>query len=691
MTDRADDVLRDLVWDSHRAAAEHVECDVLARLADVYRRAGLPQPPVHARASDNLPPTGPDFVGRNELLHRLRVGGDRILLTGLAGVGKTTVAVRYAHEMAAQFHDGVLYAQLNDSSPTRPTSVGALLAGLLRQLGADDVPPTLAEKRAAFRSMTTDRELLVVLDGAVSEVQVASLLPASRRSAVIVTSRYRDVVMGMDGFQTIAVQPMETEIAVEMLRGAAPTKDPHALAAVVAACEGIPLALKTAASYLADRGHWTATRLAAALERERVVVAPNAWRDGCGAIFDVCYRGLDHETARAYRLLALWDGPDFDGRAAAVLLDRSPAVTAEVLGGLVMAGLLHDIGKGRSRFDNLLRTHGRRSAERDSTNEDCVAALDRMVCYYRDYLIARDKVLSSRPRACDDLYRTILPADRASALTDLEVERGNFVAAVLTAHSLQHYDYAWQLCVAIFPFAYLRGHHEDLIEAHVLGVEAAQRQANLPAEIQLRHQLGAAFLEVESLERARKTFECGLGLARRSNHRLGEQSALEWLGLVHERAGEYERALSFFDAAGALAATVGQRRSLAVCRMHSGRVLVEIERAQEAIGQLELAMAFFLGGDEAVLVAEIAASLASAYQALDRREEAVAVLEQTLDSLTRQGMSDSCKLLVAPLRRLEQRPGRISRERQSERLNRRWRSPADVAGIQLVRCAVAGR
>jgi len=567
-------------------------------------------------------------------------------ITGYGGVGKTALVVHWAHEASSKFRDGVVYAELGGSAETGPVPVGVVLASLLRQLGVADVPKSDEEKLALYRARTADSELLVVLDDAATMAQITAARPSSPRSMVLVTCRRE-----LDGFAFHEVEftkldPLAGDVASELVSRLVGDElspgDRRELTSLVTMCGGLPLALRVAAAQLRENYRGAAAAFVARLgaDRDRLASFEVDEERLVDAVFDAGYRHLDEETARAYRLLALWEGPSFDGAAAAAMLERDEEAVRALLRRLVRVNLLGADG-GRYEFHSLIRLHGRDRAEQKETVDDRRAALGRMARHFRDYWIARDKALSTRPRACDELYAEIAvvhQGDHAAALADLERERENLLAAVLVAKRWGFHDYAWQMCSASFPFYSQRGHYEDWITTHQVGLEAAAGQDR--ALIQLHNQLGAAHFELDENAKALAQYQLSLDLAIKVGDPMGQQTNWEWIGFLYERDKQYEKALQCFEKSRELIARWSadkQPRALALYDMNSGRVLVDAGRGAEALPRLHEAKRFFTADGDVVNVAKTEYSIGEAHRVLGQPAAAVEALEPALAVLTVQG------------------------------------------------------
>ena len=350
-----------------------------------------------------LPAAVADFTGRAAELQALTrildevgkgVPGTVVIsaLGGSAGVGKTALAVQWAHQVAGRFPDGQLYVNLRGYDPDRPMPAADALAGFLHGLGVpgQDIPPGEAERAARYRSLLVGRKLLVVLDNAGSVEQVRPLLPGSPSCAVVVTSR--DSLAGLvarDGATRLEVDLLPPADAADLLRaviGQRAEDDPGAAGTLAAQCCRLPLALRVAAELAIARPGVPLADLAAEL-------ADQQWRldllDAGGdphtavrAVFSWSYRHLDDDSARAFRLAGLHPGPDFEPCAVAALIGTTLEQARPALDALARAHLIHPAGGGRYGMHDLLRAYARELADASDGEEEQNAALTRLFDHY---------------------------------------------------------------------------------------------------------------------------------------------------------------------------------------------------------------------------------------------------------------------------------------------------------------------
>ncbi len=324
-----------------------------------------------------LPPELPDFVGRDSALLEILdgVGSSGVVgIVGLAGLGKTALAVRAGLAVASSFPDGQFFVDLSVTPDPLP--------GLLRGLGMA-VPSVPAEQVAAWRTYTSGRKVLVVIDGAREAAQVTSLLPASGGAAVI-TSRQR--LFGVPSVRWVKLEPLRPAEAYSLLSRIVGSvrlqAEPESADRLVAATDGLPQIIRALGSRLAARPNWT---LAAAEKRIRKPDWQHPQPVECVELerpYESALADLPPAQARAFRLVSLADSPDITIHAAAALLDTDPDTAETLLEALLDQHLIEPAGPDRYRYRPPLKTFARTHATTDEGEHECHAALARLVHSY---------------------------------------------------------------------------------------------------------------------------------------------------------------------------------------------------------------------------------------------------------------------------------------------------------------------
>ncbi|MDI5971453.1 BTAD domain-containing putative transcriptional regulator, partial [Streptomyces sp. SL13] len=445
--------------DTRRLLADELGVDPCAELAELHQRIlcadpelappALPDDPRgHAAIvrPAQLPASVPDFTGRSafvtELVGELLTAESGVMalsaVAGIGGVGKTTLAVHVAHAVKDAFPDGQLYVDLQgqNSQAAEPETV---LASFLRALGvpAGAIPDGLADRAALYRSVLDGRRVLTLLDNARDAAQVRPLLPGTQGSAALITSRVR--MVGLAGARLLDVDVLTPLEALELFTRI--VGDERVLAErqmaleVVAACGYLPLAIRIAASRLANRRGWTVSVLARKLADERHRLDELKAGDlAVKATFELGYGQLSPEQARAFRLLALPHSRDLSLHAAAAVLDLDPYQAEELIESLVDISLLESSAPARYRFHDLLRLYARDCAERDETAADRQAALIRLMDFYLATATAVYALENPGDRVLDHLLAAGRPglefASRHESLDWLHAEAPGLLAEV---------------------------------------------------------------------------------------------------------------------------------------------------------------------------------------------------------------------------------------------------------------------
>ncbi|TYB42518.1 AfsR family transcriptional regulator [Actinomadura chibensis] len=466
------------------------------------------EPPAPGPPPAQLPPDIPDFTGRTievaELAERL-IGGAGTgrhrsvavaTVAGMGGVGKTTVAVHVAHQIANFFPDGQLYANLHGDSAS-PAEPGEVLGRFLRTLGMPGagVPPSLDERVALYRSRLAGRRILVVLDNAARESQVRPLLPGTPDAAVLVTSR--NALLGLEGAKPLELDVLPSTQAVELITSIVGEQrvaaEPGVAVEIARLCGHVPLAVRIAAARLLGRGHWTLAHLADILREERrrldeLVAGDLEVRAG----FAMSYRLLPARAQRAFRLTGLLDAPDFACRTVAALLDVPELDARRQLETLVDAHLVtvagvDETGEVRYRLHDLLRLYARELAERDDTEAERTAALRRAL---GGWLALAEQAAEHVPGPCYALMHG--PAERwtppgggrppADPMAWFAAERAALVAAVGQAVDLGLADHAWDLAASMERYCDVRALYDDWRRMHERALGLCERTGNRRGE-----------------------------------------------------------------------------------------------------------------------------------------------------------------------------------------------------------------
>ena len=536
-----------------------------------------------------------------------RVAGPVVIsaVSGTAGVGKTALAVRWAHRVAEVFPDGQLYVNLRGYDPDQPVPPGEALAGFLRALGVPDqgIPLEVAERAARYRSLLAGKRLLVVLDNAATEEQVRPLLPGSGSVMVVVTSR--DGLAGLvarDGARRLDLDLLPLPEAVAPLRtliGARADTDPAATETLAELCARLPLALRVAAELASSRPDTPLAELAVELAglqgRLELLEVGGDPRSAVAGVFSWSYRHLPAEAARMFRLLGLHPAQDWDHHAAAALTDTGLPQARRLLAVLARAHLIQPARAARYQMHDLLCAYAARQATVHDTDRARQEALARLFDYYLAASAAAADHLgplqfTSRPDPPP--VSTPVPQfhDRAAALAWLEAERATLLA--VAAHTARHGwpAHATRLAATIHGYLYERSPSEGVI-IHGLALDAARATGDRAAEARALAGLGNSHWGQGRFQQCADLCEQALTVAREMGDRVTQINALLNIAASYETLGRGGPSIDLFLQALALCRKLGDRAGEAVLLMNLAPSYYIRGRCQEGIECIQQALA----------------------------------------------------------------------------------------------------
>ncbi|MGW0756921.1 tetratricopeptide repeat protein [Streptomyces sp. NPDC002814] len=553
-------------------------------------RPGLPVP-------RQLPPVTARFIDReadrsalNALRARRSANAPQVLVvSGLAGVGKTTFAAHWLHEHAGTFPDGQLYADLGGQTPdgeNGPTSPVVVLEAFLVALGASSVPTGIAQRSALWRSMTSGLRLAVLLDNAFTAAQVRPLLLGTPTGLTMVTSRSNLTGLRVDGACIHQLTGLPAESAVELLTvggGTRVAREPAAAREVVRLCGRLPLAVALASAQLALRPHRSVSALADSLSRGQGAV-DTLRVDGefvMGTALDLSYDILPDDSRALYRRMGLLPADRYDHALLTALAgdgkDPSDAGHAAdiAVNALVEANLLEETGPGIYRFHDLVQPHARRLGEEREDAGRREQALRRFVDWCLSTAASAESILTPSHRLPGhDVPAGTVPATPLDgpeeALAWLDAHRNSLMGAVRHSARVGWHSSCWRLTDLIWPLFLRLRPSEMWTEAHRLGLEAARRSGSRQGEGRMLTSGAIGLRNAGRYPEAAEWYRQALELATADEDVRQQAQALSGLGHVSLLTHRLDEARAHFEHTLRLRESIGYRRGAALSRRRLG-------------------------------------------------------------------------------------------------------------------------
>ncbi|MFJ2159044.1 AfsR/SARP family transcriptional regulator [Streptomyces sp. NPDC087856] len=612
---------------------------------------------VHAARPAQLPADLPAFAGRSAELDRVRAllseqddPPTSVLISsigGMAGIGKTTLAVRWAHEMTDRFPDGQLYVNLRGFDPT-----GSLVTpdeAIRTFLGALGVPPPripagLDAQTALYRSMLAQRRMLVLLDNARDTDQVRPLLPGSPGCLVIVTSRNQltGLVVGEGAHPLPLGQLSSTEahdLLARRLGADRPLAEPQATEEIITRCARLPLALAIVAAHAVAHPGFPLSAIAKELRDSHGSL--DAFSSGddittdVRAVFSWSYKAVPPPAARMFRLLGLRSGPDISAPAAAALAGLPVREARGLLVDLTRAHLLAEHFPGRYALHDLLRVYAAERVHAEETPSERERALGRLHAWYLHTADAAYTHITPQRRRiplepAPDLCRPLEFTTHDQALDWCETERTNLVAAVHQAAGSRRPGIAWQLPAVLWGFFYLRSHTHDWVDTARAGLAAARAHGDRWGEAQALADLAAALRDAGRFDEAVDHFRRAMIAYRDLGDADGRGSAVTNLGDTYLQSGRLDKAVEYIRRGLAVERVVGNAWGEGICLCNLGDVYQRLGRFDEAIGCLEESLDLLRANDNRWVEGVTLDILGTAHRRVHRYDDAVGYYHEAL-------------------------------------------------------------
>ena len=613
-----------------------------------------PAPPVLPR---QLPCAPRHFVGRDDALRELAEVFERrrntygattvLALDGTAGIGKTALAIRWAHQVAEQFPDGQLYTNLRGFDPTNsPMTPVEAIRGFLSafQVPPEAIPADLDAQTALYRSLLSDKRILLVLDNARDAEQVRPLLPGSATCLTVVTSRSRLTgLAAVEGAHLMPLYLLSNSEAHQLLIAHIGPEQAEAQSAAVdeliTRCAGLPLALSIVGARSAAQPNFPLSAIADELRETETLM--NALNSGDAiadvrTVFSWSYRCLSAPAARLFRLLGTHPGPDISIPAAASMAGVPAEEARQALSELTRANLLDEHAPGRFAFHDLLRAYaGEQASLLDSDAERCDAT-HRMLDHYLHTASAAVLLLAPAraPLLVPPPRTGMIPEDLTdynSALQWFDVERPTLLAAIELAAQSEFDVHAWQIACALATFLERRTHWHDWLTSERTALAAAERVGDLDGQARTRRGLSRACIRFGLYDEAREHLRLALALYRQLDDASGQGQvhldlgrSFDCLRAYHEALAHATRALRLFD-------DHGQRADQANALNSIGAYHALLGNRQVGLAHCERALAVYRDLGHAYGQAETWDNLGSIHQQLGQQHKAIGCYRQAIE------------------------------------------------------------
>lgn len=628
-------------------------------LLDLWARAFAPTDPEESGQADNrlarpqqLPAALAQFIGRAAELEVLsglarKVMGNSgmvmIVITGTAGVGKTTLANYLGHRVCDQFPDGQLHVNLRGFDQAgQPMAASTALHGFLDALGVPpkSIPFSLDDQASLYRTLVAHKRLLIILDNAHNVEQVRLLLPGSPGCLVMVTSRNDFTGLVAVGAHAMNLTPFTVEDALELLTcRLAPgrvEREVQAATELIELCARLPLAVSVAAAHAAARPDFPLAVLVSELrERGLDMLDTGDQATTARTVFSWSYQHLSGRAARMFRLLGIHPGSDTSVPAAASL-SASPQEQARVaLLELARAHLVEEHLPGRFVFHDLLRAYAAEQASARDADADLRAAELRLL----DHYLRTGYLGAGRLRPAREFLKLpppqpgVVPESLATddeAMAWFRAEHYVLLAAATHAADRRFGTYCWQIPWTLIPYLIRRGHWDDYASTQQIALAAA-RCVDDPVGVGNSHyELAHAFALLGDLKAAEAHARHAVAIFTRLGDEFGEAMALQGVERVLQQQGRYEEALPLAREALRLVRARGSAATIGVFENALGELCAFLGQYDETLRHCRRALDMMEDASSRRDTAQTLHTLGLAYSRLGEHVQAVAHYQQAL-------------------------------------------------------------
>jgi DNA-binding SARP family transcriptional activator/tetratricopeptide (TPR) repeat protein len=685
-----------------RAAGRHDEAKQFATVfRRRFRRAMRAEPEIDIppngrpravteRTPRQLPPDIGDFTGRETLLDEL-TGNSVVVISGMPGVGKTTLATHWAHRRRVEFTGGQLYLDAGAYGAGPAIDPEAALDRFLRALGLppDQMPVTIEQRRDRFEELIGDRRVLLLIDNVLSSAQVRPLIPRSANCLTIITSRIR--LSGLtirDGVRTVVAGPLSEEESAELLAriiGPRAATERIGLGRLARLSEGLPLAVRIIGERVAERPRAGLGELAEELH-DRLLDATDGDDQTASltTVFHWSYRALDEAAARLFRTVSIHPGTTISPEAAAAAAGAPVPDVEILLDRLARAHMINHDTARRYRFHSLLRRYAARRAAAEDDAENLGRARRRLLDWF--LLSAAGAMAAIAPEwpPVPDLpnspeVRPMGFRTDAEAMKWCDAERDNLVALSGWAGKHGFHRHGWQIPGVVHEMFERHGSTGDVLRLNRQALEAARMDGHEVGQIGTMVNLGTTHFALHDYDRALQAFAAArqlaaahghaeeeticlhnlavtyvslgqvrqaveiyrhaLDICRRRNEPAGEAATLHWLGEAHFRMGELPAAAEHFQQALALRQRIGSKRGAGQTHSALAALYLAMNRPKLALRHGESALALHVQSADQraecgtlITLAAVQRRLGRLADAIRNGSRALALSEQIPDS-----------------------------------------------------------
>ena len=567
------------------------------------------------------------------------------VIGGTAGIGKTTLALHFAHQAARAFPDGQLYVNLRGFDPVAaPASPRQAIRGLLDALAIDPgrIPADLDAMAALYRSELADKSMLIVLDNARTEDQVRPMLPGTGRSLVIVTSRRKLTGLAAEGAALLTLDTLPVPEARALLSQRMSEQrlagDTASVDELTTLCAGLPLALTVVAARAeSSRGLSLADLTAELREAGSRLDALDSGEPTTSVrpALAWSYEGVSAPAARMFRLLGLHPGPDITAPAAASLAAVSAQAAGDALTELERAHMLTQHMPGRYAFHDLLRSYALERASSDDQKPARRAAVRRALDHYLHTAHAaalalnpaRAPITIASPRSG---VKSVAMADQEQARAWFAAERQVLIAAAKLAAGGGHDAHVWQLAWSLTEFLDRAGYWHEWAELWRAGLEAAERLHDRSAHARAAQSLGRVYIRLARYTDAHVHLQRSIDLYATISDPTGRTHAYLNMAWLCDRLGHPDEALTYARSAQGLCRAAGDQHGEADCCNAVGWYSIQVGDPQSAIAACRQAVALLHQFNDVLGEAMAWDSLGYAHHQLTQHDDAVTCYEHAI-------------------------------------------------------------